>query len=70
MWVFNVLLYLMFVFNPTVYDAMKASGAPCYAFVASLADAEHPAGIDPPPCFYDPTNANGAAGLRKARRAQ
>ena len=50
MWVFNLWLYLMFVFNQPVYDAMKAAGASCYVFVPALGPGEQGAA---PPCFYE-----------------
>ncbi len=51
MWVFNVLLYLCFLFNQFVYDQLVKQGAPCYGYVASLGN--EPAD-QPPVCFYDP----------------
>jgi len=50
MWVFNVFLYLCFLFNQPVYDAMKVAGATCYAYVPVA--GEQPVG-PPPVCFYE-----------------
>jgi len=57
MFVLNVWLYLMFLFNPPGYRVWVAAGAPCYGYVASLG-AEAPSA--PPVCFYDPSNTNPA----------
>ena len=54
MWVFNVFLYLCFLFSPKQYDASVAAGAPCYSYVANLGDDS---GAQPI-CWYDPTNQN------------
>jgi hypothetical protein len=51
MWIFNVFLYLMFLFSPKQYLESKAMGAPCYAYVSD--HGELPT-TPPPPCFYDP----------------
>ena len=64
MWVFNVWLFMMWVQavsgnNPTGYATWVASGQPCYAYNASLADPQFPQ--DPaiqPVCWYDPANTN------------
>ena len=59
MWVFNVWLYLNFVFNPSGYQQWKSAGQPCYAYVASLADPAFPQNPNvQPTCWYDPTNLN------------
>jgi hypothetical protein len=50
MWMFNIILYLMFLFNQPVYQEMKAEGYACYGYVAALGN-EDP--NTPPPCFYD-----------------
>lgn len=47
MWVFNVFMYLCFLFNRPAYDAFVTAGAPCYA----AAPWDAPQG-PPPPCFY------------------
>lgn len=49
MWVFNVFLYFLFLFNQPVYQQFVLAGAPCYAYVGSLGNEDPGA---PPPCFY------------------
>jgi len=61
MYVFNLFLYLMFIFNPPAYDAAVAAGAPCYGFAPQLASVAAEIGADTehqPVCPYDPTNTN------------
>lgn len=54
MWVFNVFLYLCFLFGGEQYAERVAAGSPCYAYVASLGDDTSLQ----PDCFYDPSNIN------------
>lgn len=54
MWVFNVFLYMMFVFSPQQYKQAVAAGEPCYGYAAQLGDDPSPQ----PVCFYDPSNTN------------
>ena len=51
MWALNVFLYLMFLSSPAYYEAFKASGAPCFAYISDHGEA--PA-TEEPVCFYDP----------------
>ena len=61
MWVLNIFLYLIWAAsqgNPQMkelYNAMKAAGAPCFAYVPSLEDPAFPAMSAPLVCFYDPS---------------
>lgn len=48
MWIFNVFLYLCFLFNPPAYDALVSAGATCYV----AAPWEPAPQTPPPPCFY------------------
>ncbi len=52
MWIFNVLLFLCFLFAPAQYDAMVAAGAPCYTYMAAWGNDQSPE----PVCFYVPVN--------------
>ena len=71
MWVFNAFLYFCWlVFGAgganTTYQEMVGSGAPCYAYVAVLADPAFPQ--DPsaqPGCWYDPSNVNPGTTMGK-----
>jgi hypothetical protein len=54
MWVLNVFLYLAWCFNPPLYGALKAAGAPCYAYIADLGSPGFTASPEAPVCFYDP----------------
>lgn len=58
MWVFNVWLYLAMVFNPEMYQSMKAAGAACYV---ALPDDAGNLPTDPmPDCWYAvPTGRHG-----------
>lgn len=52
-WVFNIWLYLLFVFNPQGYAQDVAAGYPCYALVQlAFAGPGDPGPM--PPCWYDP----------------
>lgn len=67
MWVFNVLLYLMFLFSPEQYAAFKAAGAQCYIYRADMAEIGGPQAPDPPPlCWYDPSNVSVGSNSRRA----
>lgn len=60
MWVFNVFLYLVFLFGSEdmlQYREMVQAGSPCYAYIASLGEPGIDAG-EQPNCFYDPSNIN------------
>lgn len=59
MWVINVILLLMWFFNPSEYKEMKAAGYACYGWVGTDAPTT-PA----PECFYDPPEAARALGRR------
>ena len=53
MWHLNVLLYLLWFFNPPAYSAFVQAGAPCMSYMGDFASA------DPQPgCPYDPSNVN------------
>ena len=55
MWAFNIFLYLMWAFNPPVYQGMVANGAACvYNQPIGGVYATGPA----PACWYDPSNTN------------
>jgi hypothetical protein len=55
MFVFNVFLYMMFVFNPPMYQEAKDSGNyPCYGVIAND-DGSMPDATDMPVCWYDPS---------------
>ncbi|HXS98757.1 MAG TPA: hypothetical protein VN736_29375 [Candidatus Limnocylindrales bacterium] len=54
----NVLLYLMWLFQPATYTEMVKGGAPCYVYVDVLHSGA-PRG-EQPACFYDPSNVNPA----------
>jgi hypothetical protein len=63
LWVFNVWLYLLFVFNPVAYHESVAQGAPCWVQVEM--QISHPTGNEimdaftpQPTCGYDPSNTN------------
>ena len=49
MWVFNVFLYLCFLFNKPAYESLLNQGAECYAYIAAWGDEDS---SQPPPCFY------------------
>jgi hypothetical protein len=49
MWVFNVFLYLCFLFNPPAYEALVHAGATCQVYVSDHGEGP---GTPPPPCFY------------------
>ena len=57
MWVFNVWLYLCFLFGGIQYQERVNDGVACYVFVASVGD-EDPSTTVQPYCFYDPSNLN------------
>ena len=67
MWVFNVFLYLTWLFAPAIYDAKVASGEPCYVFVQQLGDGSDPGPM--PVCWYAPApvQAPRPAGAHRAR---
>ena len=50
MWVFNVFLYLTFLFNQAQYQEMKQAGYPCYGWAGGGSPDSAP-----PVCFYDPS---------------
>ncbi len=51
MWVFNVFLYLQFLFNPPQYTAFVDAGATCYAYVSDHGETPQ---TERPVCFYAP----------------
>jgi hypothetical protein len=54
MWVFNVWLYLVFLFGGTQYDEMKTNGDTCYAWMQIEDTQSATPDSLPPVCFYDP----------------
>ena len=65
MYIFNLFLYLMFVFSPQQYESAVSAGAPCYGYAPQLAPIAAQLGVDEsvqPVCPYDPTNTNQARG--------
>jgi hypothetical protein len=53
MWFVSIFLYLMFAFNPPVYQQMKANGASCMAYY----NWDIPT-TPQPVCPFDPSNTN------------
>lgn len=54
MWVFNVLLYLCFLFAPAQYAERVSAGASCYGYAAAMGNDQG----EQPVCWYDPANTN------------
>jgi hypothetical protein len=60
-WIFNVLLFLAFNFNFTLYTQMVANGDPCWVEVSARTLPEPGLGMASqiqPVCFYDASNTN------------
>jgi len=49
MWIFNVFLYLCFLFNQDAYRQLLEQGATCFAYMPDWGN-EDP--NSPPACFY------------------
>jgi hypothetical protein len=49
MWVFNIILFLFWMFSPVIYQEAVDVGATCWAYRASA--GEQPS-APPPPCPY------------------
>lgn len=62
-WVFNLWLYIMFVFNPPTYNAMVQSGAPCWyqTQTANLPTMGLGFTGPQPACWYDASNVNSGS---------
>ena len=56
-WLFNVVLFLCFLFNRPLYDAKVAAGVPCWTAFAS-SGVGGTTSFTQPLCWYDPTNTN------------
>ena len=56
MWALNVWIYLVFCFNPGLYQSLKATGQyPCYVYVQDAAPGATSGQDAAPACFYDPS---------------
>ena len=58
MFVLNVFMYLLSLFNQPLYQEFKDAGYPCYGYLPTVS-APAPT-TQQPVCFYDPSNTNPA----------